>query len=72
MGLIEFEVGDRVCHKELGKGVVLCITSPFSVGVRFDKKGRGLHTLEGQCERGYGYYCLPSKLTKIGGGEEWD
>lgn len=71
----KFKVGDRVRvieHRDFADvGMVGTVIAPDTesrkaLGVKFDKKFYGGHTLQGRCESGYGHWVLPDCLELIG------
>lgn len=66
MGLIEFKVGDRVCHKFFGKGRVIAISMIAQgayIGVEFEKSDPRFGTLGGRTKAHHGLWCFPISLS---------
>ena len=52
-------------------GVVThCMEATPGIGVRCDKKDRRMHTLNGHCKEGYGWYVLADSIRYAE--SEWD
>ena len=73
--VFQYEVGDRVIYtgtgweepEDIDRGETGTIVKlfPTTVGVSWDKKGRGRHDCDGNCPWGHGWYVRRAEVRLI-------
>ena len=64
MKVTKFKVGEKVKHKEYGKGTIIAILQG-SIGVEFEKENNSLHDCSGKGKDKHCWWCEEIDLTKI-------